>query len=387
MAKKRLRIVWWNVENFGQPRTLKATGETNTYSPTRLATIAQVINQLKPAVFVLQEVYATNQGNMPDTLLKVLATNMSESGLTGMLYPEYLGVSGNDCHSMAVFFNPKKVEPQDVLPKANVTNPLALSEVPGSSSQVYVSIKIQNDQVYRSKTPILSRFKTKAGNLLNVYSIHAKSPRTGGADSIRDKHIKYLMDTAEQQYVSSSSEITVIGGDFNGSAPPGDNWIDCFATSDAQAKYAAAQGWNFLDNTHTVRTTGKSIPWSLHGSYPSFGLLNYAYDKILLLKSPMVSSDEYELVPWIVNPILGSSPEPFDDSVMSIFGYQGLEGKGLLNNQASYGMPSLVKKQIAEWAQKPTGTKSEFTETEVIQNLYYLTDHLPIALDIIPPTT
>lgn len=400
MSNQRLRIVWWNVQDFGKPRT-SAAGNVYPYDE-KLDTIGSVIAPLRPDVFVLQEVYADNQDTMPFTLINKLRTLLAGAGLNKILYPQYLGVSNTEHRSMVVFFNADRLTPNNVAAFSSIKSS-AQTKAPShcaantARTQVYVSKILANGNVYKSRSPILSQFTVKAtSQTLNLYSIHGQRPDlVSGLDSIRQNQLLHLMKLASGAAVNS--DITVIGGDFNGSVPTGgsSSWINCFQPNTTQQGIITSEQWKGVNNTHTVRSQEAGKPqWSLSsGKYPSYGYLNQALDKVLLLQNGTYTLNN-NYAPWIVNPVLGSAPTPVD-ALTPIFGYLGATPTGkkainaVMENQKSNGLPSVAGESIFPWTNPTTQAKYDgaLNQTSGIKNLFYASDHFPVALDITLPTS
>ncbi len=405
MAQQRIRVIWWNVQDFGGENY-----QDSTRANERLETIAGVLSYVKPDIFVLLEVVGSSQENLPYSkiysLLKILQNKGKGSGLTNILMPVFAGYANRAeaQHSMAVFFNNNTVEPTQLFSIQNyIKSQLNNYSLSQDKSKIYGS-KLLRDVDSSSRYPILSAFKLKKVNntpLLNIYSIHAKNPYVNGQinndfDKMRKDDINALAAKAKAN--ATDANLTVIGGDFNGPPPEniGANWINCFHLTTEEKQKLASHNISGVNYTHNIR--GEN--WTLQGDFPAYQYLNQpGLDKILWYSA---NANVIDYIPWIVNPILGSLPLSSETSQGYIykFGYLKFPWDNLANvrniikDQISYGMRSLIGEKVYLWqdgktlinGQPESASKQKITElfnsAKIVQRMYYVSDHLPIAIDL-----
>lgn len=368
-------MVWWNVRNFGKP-----SAKNSAYSDSRLAKIADILKPAEPDVLIIQEVWAQTRDTMPFTALFKLHGYLTKIGLDGLLYPSFGGnqSDGEGQYSMAVFYNTKKLIPlitrakPDDLPKEFPVN---------EDATVYASKAIYNDKkkgIEFTRKPILSAFKTIAGDQqLNVYALHAKNPLEGREttrlNNIRKGEIAQLMALASA--ASTPSTLTVMGGDMNGSL----SFLKALMSN--PLKY-----WNIglADSTNTYNNTHLSQDaWSWGGTFPNYGILSpdQPLDNMVWLKTDLAQSSA--IVPWVINPVTGSAP---------VYSISALP-EGVTNTLGYFsGITAATQQKVLHYI-KANGVPARLSEgngnintNRFAEDLYYLTDHLPVALDIILPT-
>lgn len=393
MANTKIRVVWWNVQNFGAPfvENPGKPGEcTKEYDPRRISTIAKLMTDIKPDVLVIQEVVGSSQSTLPFTIMNKLHDALKSTTLTQMLYPEFLGNDDQKGHSMLVFFNPKKLTPTysvDYNNKLVREKDLNRYVKATSGNKLMGSEKISGNKggkkgnsVFKARSPILSPFKTvSTDKIVNVYSIHAKNP-VGMTDghTVRLGEINALIDYANTEEES----INVIGGDFNGAAPSTlpDNWEKGISKK--------IKSWTGETFSNSIRETS----WSLAGKYPAYGYLkNSALDQVLWYNNDQIG----EAYPWMVNPITGSLPNvgSLASKVNAANGYvravtatDANTQTSINNSIRSQGLTSWLGETLSELVElaktKPAISQSKFTQINDVNNMRYVSDHFPVAIDL-----
>ena len=303
---------------------------------------------------------------------------------------------------MAVFYNSGTLSPtySQKVPKGQSAKSKAFQSPKASPNEFFTS-KLVSGRFY-TRYPILSPFtmlKVQGQPALSVYSFHAPNPTQNKEERDRQNELNALLGIASTDRKPGS--VTLMGGDFNGSGPTlatNSQWKDCFKLSESQQKYCTQHGISGVTNTHNIRDSN----WSLMGQFPEYNILNQALDQIMIYRDGTLIKEgtTKNYFPWIVNPVLGSMPMPSADLAQKgafMLGYllfpwtdQDLIEE-VMKEQELTGIKSLLKENVYKWqALKSPWSDTNlasFNQIKAIQDSYYVSDHLPVAIDLLLPSS